>query len=385
MKTKIYTSSKGKTILLHIVHITCVLYPKILLMFRSQKTASKASGKNANSSAIACVAIKDISEKQEIKSITPLPGAKEHVNALTFIHEHRRLLAACEDGCVRIYNLLSDGHPSATYAGHSSAVRGVAILSNDLFVSVGCTDCLVLGLKEVGAWKHKNPLTCVLRLVSLKVIIGDLNGDVIVLSRDDEQSPLTSGRQLKRMHRSWVHDIAVSNSVIVSCSAETVHVWDSNLFSSLGTIARQDCFRSVAASGKYIFCTALSGIVYVHENQNDFSLKMKIQTEYPYLGCTLFITQDILGVSGSNGLFGLISLTSQASVSRCQLSEKNLNSFLALSDGQVAVGDEAGFCCTFKPPQEARRILEDFAIDMHASLELIYKLPSSCGMGSVPS
>lgn len=188
------------------------------------------------------------------RSVTRLNGTRGDVKRVIFLAQHDLVVVASDDSSLRVYTADTSGDPCAVFERHTSGVRDVVHLEEDVVLSVGYDKRLfawrAATAELVGEWRHwpsirsiamgeyqhNALLRRVAKLGHKKVIVGDNNGNVLVLTHDSASSFRIHYR-LRNSHSNDVNCIAVHGTSFVTCSNDTTaKVWDSNSLTLLATL-----------------------------------------------------------------------------------------------------------------------------------------------------
>lgn len=181
--------------------------------------------------------------EEEPLSVKPLNGATNWMMRVVFLAEHNLVVVASRDNIFRVYHVDTASEPCAVFKGHTDRVNDVIQLENDLAASVG--DKHLLAWRAVtaeleGVWEHCAELISVAKLGKLKIVVGDYDGNITVLTYESASS-FQVHRRLIDSHSKWVHDIAVRAFLFVTFSNDgTAKVWDTNSLTLKATLPHDD-------------------------------------------------------------------------------------------------------------------------------------------------
>lgn len=180
-----------------------------------------------------------------------------------FLPEEKLLVAASQDNAVRVYHIDSSGEPCAVFNNHSDWVRDVTQLNGDLVASVGGDNMLFSWCAStaelIDSWKCSTWLRAVSKLDDSRVIVGDFDGAVTVLTHKLGKS-FQLIKRLPNAHFSWLNDIVVHRELTITCSKDhTVKLWDATSIFRLGTHRYRKSVSSAAANDNNIVTVGRDG------------------------------------------------------------------------------------------------------------------------------
>lgn len=171
-------------------------------------------------------------EAHQLSSVTSLQGANHILSSIAFLPEHDLLVTGDSDGALRVYGLNTDGKPERVLLKHLDFVTGLVQLDGDLVASAGFSDRQILAWRAstgqvIGKWRHESRLTGIAKLNQSQIIVGDENGNLDLLLRNQGTSFQIGKRLYQKAHSSAIKKIVVHSNIISTCSVDRkTAIWD---------------------------------------------------------------------------------------------------------------------------------------------------------------
>lgn len=316
------------------------------------------------------ITLRKIQEPQPPPSITPLvcTGAMVEVNGIEFLGHHNLILAACSDGIVRVYDLNSTGVPRVMFAGHSSSVRGLVHIQDDVVASVGSDQNVLLwhaaSGKRISTLKIEDVglLTAVSKISASTLVVGTGWGHLLFVSFNlrDRNAKCNIIDRAEHAHEKEVKDIAVHSNLMVSCSWDkTAKAWDATSHQLLDVFVHNDRIISTDADNSFILTGCMDGSLYVRRNTPGFPLTFVFRTNDSWLRSVCIYNDDVVSFIGDSGYLSFVSLSSASRIACIKAPGSFMRCSVVVNDGRITVGGRAGFCGIISPPSQISESIDE--------------------------
>lgn len=301
-------------------------------------------------------------------------ATSKEVTRIVYTSQNEYIVTACKDGQLRAYSAKTEFLACRILGTHTPVINDMLHLDKDVVITAGwdgrlCIWCIT-DERLVYTWKHKRSIKSIAKLSTSEIVIGDVQGDLIILSHRGGMCFAVTNH-ITKAHSSCISDISVDNNSIVTCSSDgTAKVWrHTEALELITKLHEARIVLNVAANSEYIVTASRDKRdgpygcnIHVYRSSRNHPLKCVLRYSEAYIYGMQFLNVHELAVLDSAGCVSILSLSSNAFRFKFKVATGvKLRSLAVLPDSRIAVSGSSGFSCIFAAPREILTLIDEHA------------------------